>query len=259
MSVKTLRYLLTIVTSILIFAAAFYLSGGFKLLIAEKNQDAENPVLINSLPQYKDKKIMPMGNKIIVNNLPIDLGYFTTKDEISEVRDELMQKFKSAGLTPHYNSISEDEGFIQAVDRKSGEQRIFILKRGEGETMVFAGIAPTLSNNLIVKPDKTLGIPEEAINYIEVRNMDYGRSARTISFQLKGDKEKNLAIFKERLKSLGFEENEFLKQYNYEGVIAFEKDGIQIMTVVMEDEDRESHERTTSFVLNVMERKDEKD
>lgn len=256
MSVRILKYIITFSLSVLIFAGAFYLAGGFKLLIAEKNQDVENPKFATSFPQYKNKYIMPMGNKITVNNLPIDLGYFTTKDELLEVKDELMRKFKELGYNPHYNQISDEEGFIQATDNKTGEQKIFILKRADDETMVFAGIAPTLSNNLIVKPDKTLGIPEEAINYIEVKNQDYGRYARTISFQLKGDKEKNLSIFKDRLKSLGFEENEYLKGINEEGIITFEKSGIQIMGVVMEKED-ENNEKITSFVLNIMEKKDE--
>ena len=256
MSVRILKNIISLIAAVSIFVLAFYIGGGFKLLVAEKNQDIENPKLSKNLPSYKNQRILPMGNRVTVNNLPMDLGYFITKDELAVVRDELIKQFKDSGLKPHYNPISEDEGFIQVVDRYTGELRVFILKRTEDETMVFAGIAPTFSNNLNVKPDNSLGIPSDALNYVEVKNEDYGKYARTISFQLQGSKEKNMEMLTTRLKELGFAENDVLKGSKVDNVVAFSKEGIQIMIVCFESEG-EKGEDLTSFVFNVMEKKDE--
>jgi len=256
MNVRYLKSIISLIVAVSIFVLAFYLGGGFSLLIAEKNQDIENPRLSKNLPSYKNQRILPMGNKVTVNNLPVELGYFTTKDDITVVKDELMRKFKDSGLNPHYNAVSEDEGFIQVVDRYTGEIRVFILKRTEDETVVFAGIAPTFSNNLNVKPDTSLGIPADALNYVEVRNEDYGKYARTISFQLKGGKEKNMEMLINRLKELGFSENDVLKNSKVEDVMAFSREGIQLMIVCF-DSEGEKGEALTSFVFNVMEKKDE--
>ncbi len=244
--------------TLVIFALAFYLGGGFGLLVAEKNQDIENPKISKGIPSYKNKNFLPMGNKISVNNLPMELGYFSTGDDLSDVRDALMEKFRKSGLSPQYNQVSAEEGFIRAIDKKTGEQKIIILKRTDDETLVFAGITPSVAENLIVKPDKSLGIPPDAMNYIEVKNQDYGRFARTISFQVKGEKEKNLSSFRENLLNLGFEENDYFKKLNEQNVLAFTREDIQIMAVVMESED-ESGGSITSFVLNVMEKRDEKE
>ncbi len=256
MSARILKNIISVVIALFVFAGAFYLGGGFRLLTAEKNQDVLNPKISKEIPQYKNKVFLPMGNRISVNNLPMELGYFTTKDELPAVRDELMKKFRDAGLNPHFNQISDEEGFIQTTDKKTGEHRIIILKRTDNETMVFAGITPAVSENLIVKPDKSLGIPSDATNYIEVKNQDYGRFARTISFQMKGGRDKNIALYKESLRNLGFGENDYFRKINDEGVLAFGRENIQIMAVITESED-EKGETVTSFVLNVMEKKDE--
>ncbi|MCX7958592.1 MAG: hypothetical protein N3B13_06045 [Deltaproteobacteria bacterium] len=258
MSVRILKNLITFAVAITIFASAFYLSGGFRLLIAEKNQDIAHPVLSKAVPHYGNRHFLPMGNKISVNNLPMELGYFTTKDDLKTVRDELIQKFRDSGLNPHYYHVSEEEGFIQTTDKMTGEHKIIILKRTTEETMVFAGITPAIAENLIAKPDKSLGIPPDAMNYIEVKNQDYGRFARTISFQLRGGREGNLRDYKNSLSSLGFEENDYFKKINDEGIIAFGKENIQIIAVITESEN-ESGETITSFVLNVLEKKDEEE
>ncbi|GEM_PF-1565089 len=256
MNARILKSIISSSLALLIFCGAFYLGGGFKLLVADKNQDIEQTGLSNNMPRYRDKRFLPMGNKISVNNLPMELGYFVTKDGLSDVRDVMLERFKDSGYNPQYNHISEEEGFIRAMDKKTGEQKIVILKRVGDETLVFAGITPAVAENLIVKPDKSLGIPSDAINYIEVKNDDYGRYARTISFQLRGQREKNLVLFKERLLGLGFEENEHFKKIGEENIFAFSNDKMQIMVVVMESED-EKGEIMTSFVMNVMEKKDE--
>lgn len=255
MNAQILKNIVSVFIVLIIFVVSFYLGGGFKMLIADKNQDVLSPKISKEIPSYKDKVFLPMGNKISVNNLPMELGYFTTKDELSAVRDELMKRFREANLKPYYTQVSDEEGFIQATDRLKGEHRIVILKRVEDETMVFAGITPVMAENLIVKPDSSLGIPSDAINYVEVKNQDYGRYARTISFQMRGFKEKNISIYKDSLKSLGFSENEHFKNANVDGVFVFEKDNIQIMAVITESEDEKGE--LTSFVLNVMEKKDE--
>jgi hypothetical protein len=255
MSVRILKDLLSLLVAITIFAVGFYLGGGSKLLTAEKNQDISTKKISSKIPQYKNNPFLPMGNRISVNNLPMELGYFTTRDDLDAVKDEMMRRFRESGLNPYYNQVSDEEGFIQATDPVKGEHRIVILKRTDDETLVFAGITPVIASNLIVKPDSSLGIPEDAINYIEVVNQDYGRVARTISFQLKGDKEKNRMLFLERAKSLGFEENEYLK---LEDTIALSRDNMQIVAIISEGKGEDGGD-LTSFVLNVMERGDEKD
>ncbi|MCX7943042.1 MAG: hypothetical protein N2746_00830 [Deltaproteobacteria bacterium] len=258
MSARILKNMVSLLIVICIFTSAFYLGGGFKLLIADKNQDISHPKISKEIPQYKDKSFFPMGDKIYVNNLPIQLGYFTTKDELTTVKDDLIKKFQDLGLHPHYTQVSDNEGFINAIDTTTGENKIIILKRTDNETLVFAGIAPILSNNIITKPDGALGIPPDAMNYIEVKTQDYGRYTRTISFQMKGSKEKNTILYKERLKNLGYEENDYLKKFGDEDVASLSKDNIQLMIVITEDKD-ELGETLTTFVLNVMERKNEKD
>ncbi len=258
MNARILKNLVPLLIAITIFAGGFYIGGGFKMLIADKNQDIIAPKISKEIPQYRNNVFLPIGNKISVNNLPVELGYFTTRDDISTIKDELIKKFNEIGLKAYFNQVSDEEGFIKATDIKTGEHKIVILKRSGDETMVFAGITPLVAENLIVKPDTSLGIPPDAINYIEVKNQDYGRSARTISFQLKGTKEKNLNIFKESLKRSGYEENDYFKKLNDESVLSFVKENRQIMAIVTESED-ENQDIITSFVLNVMEKIDDKD
>lgn len=258
MSVQILKVISALLMAVGIFMLAFYLGGGFNLLIAEKNQDIENPKLINAIPKYKDRRIIPMGNKISVNNLPMDLGYFTTKDDIEELKKEYLERFRSSGLNPYLSEVSRDEAYIHAIDSVGGEQKIIILKKVDDETMVFAGITPTLTANLLISPDTTLGIPAEAENYVEIKNQDYGRYARTISFSLRGGKESNIRLYRDSLRNLGFEENEFFKFKQENSILVFSKEDIQIMVVVIENEN-EKGEISTLFVLNVMEKKDEKE
>ncbi len=258
MSVRTLKITISVIIALLIFVGAFYIAGGFSLLSADPNQDFTDTKIAKQMPVYKNRHFLPMGNKISANNLPMELGYFTSKDDIEELKSEFLQKFRDMGYNPQLYNISKDEAYIQAIDRTNGEQKIIILKKVYDETMVFAGITPTAIGNPVVKPDSNLGIPSDASDYLEIKNNDYGRSARTISFRLKGYKEKNLKIYIDRLKELNFEENEFFKNNQEGNVLVFSKENIQIMAVAFENED-ENGEVTTSFVLNVMEKKDEKE
>ncbi|MGI5862323.1 MAG: hypothetical protein ACOX6T_09730 [Myxococcales bacterium] len=157
--------------------------------------------------------IVPMGDEIVANGVPMNLAFFEAKADAPRILEYYATHFSSrgwswSGVKENYQVIPHPA--ISAIDLEERVQMtVMVLEdREEGYSTVFLGLADMLPE--AQRPLEDVGdLPVfPGSGPVALRSFDLEASGLTVTFTVAEPNETVVSFYRERMRELGYSEHE---------------------------------------------------
>ena len=201
-----------------------------------------------NFPNYPGTVVFPMGSRMEINEDPIDLGYFETKDSPKKIANYFEGVWRSKGYEPIINNNHNMQVSVGVIDHKKDAHFLATFLRNSGSTWAFLSVSPIHgSSSRPLKKAKQNPNPLEFLAQkpdhrpLITKDFQYGRVLTSYSFLLKGSQEDNQGQVLSLFQNQGFSSKEILLKpqpntpQSKGKAWEFEKDGDECRVHLLED------------------------
>ena len=166
--------------TVLFFGSGLFVSSKYIEKNSNQGKAVANNLSVHFLP-YDEIPVYPgvlensFGDGLVVNNVPLRMSYFYTKDSLNKVANFYIKALKQKGLEPVVSENSDNNWNIYSVDLETKSQINISINQERGRTFVIPA-SMTLSGDILknnsLKEEKLVPYSEDAVGILYVKSAE---------------------------------------------------------------------------------------